>query len=195
LAAVLGLFALGTPAFAQTITVTNCARPTLGVVLGVSGNGDRNGAEGTYPNNHSGSARDVAMSFQVPVGIFKEVRAELGSVAWEFQSHDFQGVPLLRETIRIRRATFTVVKLERRHCSPIRLMAGLGVGAYSFQFDRTRITKGGLHGFAGIDVEVSDRAALTAEFAMHAIAGPDRTPVFSNVLFTGRAAIGVRVRF
>jgi hypothetical protein len=129
----------------------------------------------------------------VPVGDFDELRADVGSAPWRFDRREPDGA-YSREALRIRRAMLTVVRLERRNCSPVRLMAGYGVGLYSYRVDGSSVRKAGVHGLIGVDVQISDRTALAGEIALHAFGGPRLPSVTSGILVGLRTGFGVRIR-
>jgi hypothetical protein len=185
-------------AFAEqqvTVTTDHC-RPQMGVTIGAAANGDRNAGRSTYPDNPSTGAVDTAASFELPVSDLVGARLDVGTAAWAFQSRDAWGAPLVRDRVRVGRATLSIVKVAR--CgSPVQGHAGLGLGAYRYQFDAGAVDRirAGAHGFIGFDVTMSERVAMTTDFAVHVIGGPDQPPVFSYWLWVVRASVGVRFRF
>ena len=184
-------------ASAQTLTIIDC-RPLVGVSVGPSINGDQNGARGAYPHNTSGQSPDLSASVEVPVVDVWSVRGDMGSAAWTFQSHDAWGVPLVRDQVRVSRATVSLIRRTPTPCGyPVRVYGGVGVGAYRYGFrdGDARTTRGGIHVLGGVDGMITERIVLTMELSMDAIGGPNRTPVFSHTLFAGRFTFGARLRF
>lgn len=185
-------------AFAEqqvTVTTDDC-RPRIGATIGAAGNGDRNAGRSTYPDNPGSSALDAAASFELPVTDLVGVRLDVGTAAWTFQSRDAWGVPLVRDRVRVGRATLSVVKVAR--CgSPVQGHVGAGFGAYRYHFDDGAVNRirAGAHGLVGFDVTMSERVVMTTDFAVHVIGGPSQPPVFSYWLWVVRASVGVRLRF
>jgi len=185
-------------AFAEqqvTVTTDDC-RPQMGVTIGAAANGDRNAGRSTYSDNPSSGALDTAASFELPVSDRVGARLDVGTAAWTFQSRDAREAPLLRDRVRVGRATLSVVKVAR--CgSPVQGHAGVGFGAYRYHFDEGAVSRirGGAHVFIGFDVTMGERVAMTTDFAVHAIGGPSQPPVFSYLLWVMRASVGARFRF
>jgi hypothetical protein len=123
-------------------------------------------------------------------------RLDVGTAAWTFQSRDAWGAPLVRDRVRVGRATLSVVRVAR--CgSPVRGYSGVGLGAYRYHVgdDAVNPTRLGAHGFVGFDVTMSERVAITTDFAVHVVGGPRQPPVFSYALWVVRASVGARFRF
>lgn len=179
----------------MTITIDPCG-PQIGATIGAAGNGDHNAGRSTYPDNPGSGALDTAASLELPVADRLGARLDVGTVAWTFQSRDAWGAPLVRDRVRVGRATLSVVSVAR--CgSPVRGYLGAGLGAYRYHFDDSglNLTRLGAHGFVGFDVTMSERTAITTDFAVHVVRGPDTPPVFSYALWVLRASVGVRFRF
>ena len=185
-------------AFAEqqvTVTTDHC-RPQIGATIGAASNGDRNAGRSTYPDNPGSTGVDAAASFELPISDRVGARLDVGTAAWTFQSRDAWGAPLVRDRVRVGRATLSVVKVAR--CgSPVQGHAGVGLGAYRYHFDEGAVDRirAGAHGFVGFDVAMSERVAITTEFAVHVIGGPSQTPVFSYAFWVIRASVGARFRF
>jgi len=185
-------------AFAEqqvTVTTDHC-RPQIGATIGATGHGDRNAGRSMYRDNPGSSALDTAASFELPVSDGLGARLDVGTAAWTFQSRDPWGAPLVRDRVRVGRVTLSFVKIER--CgSPVQGHAGIGLGAYRYHFGDFEVnrTRAGAHGFIGFDVTMSERVAITTDFAVHVIAGPSQPPVFSYALWVIRASVGARFRF
>ena len=184
---------------AQAMTVSPCERLVAGASVGAAINGDRNATHGTYPDKTSGGAVniDMGLSFEAPIGRQWGARVDLGSVAWPFESQDLSGAPQVRDRVRITRVTLSAVKIPAPCAKRVRGYMGISTGGYRYRFtdDGRNVTRLGVAVFVGFDVLVSDRLAWTTEFALSAIGGPHRAPVFSNTLFVGQASAGIRVRF
>ena len=181
-----------TEAFAQKITLVNCA-PSMTASLGVSSTGDRN-AERTGPG------ADTAVAYELPVSGPWNARADAGTVAWRFQERDALTDVLLRqERVRLSRITVSAVRRpDRRDCgAAIRPFAVVGIGVYRYRFpdQHVGVATGGIHALFGMDIVPGDRYGFTWEAGIRAINGPRRGPVFSYTLFTVQAAVGARIKF
>ena len=191
--------ALGAPqvfAQEQSTLITDHCRPQVGTTIGAAVNGDRNAGRNTYPDDPRSSAVDTAASLEFPASDRLGVRLDVGTAQWTFQSRDAWGTPLVRDRVRVGRATLSVVSVAR--CgSAVRRYAGAGLGAYRYHFDESAVnqTRLGAHGFVGVDVAVRRRVAITADFVVHVVGGPGQSPVFSYALWVVRASVGARFRF
>jgi hypothetical protein len=182
----------------QSVIGTVCGHPLLGVAGGLALNNDRHGGESSHPDGPSGIGLDLAASFERPVHPAWNARFDVGTVAWTFQADDVLGAPQLRDRVRLTRITFSAVPVTPQACRwPLRLYAGGGLGVYHYRSDNGDVdaTRLGIQGFAGFDLLVSDRTAVTTEVGVHVVGGPDAPPVFSVILWALRAHVGVRIRF
>jgi hypothetical protein len=57
------------------------------------------------------------------------------------------------------------------------------------------ITRGGVHGFAGMDVLLGEHAAISVDVSTHFVGGPDRRPVFSELFMPGGLSVGIKFGF
>ena len=181
---------------AQTLK-TECYRGFVGAVVGAASNGDRNGTHGTYPNNSSGGALDLAVHAETRLSDRWGVRLEAGTVSWPFQARNAWGVPTVRDDVRITRATVMAVRNLTEECGRrIRAYAGLGAGAYRYTFDAGGdSTRAGISSLIGFDFATNEHVVVTSGVGFHAIRGTDTPPVFSHILFVLQASVGLKVRF
>lgn len=175
---------------AQRVSTINCT-PSMVASMGINGNGDRNGEQ----DNH---AADASVSFEAPVTSRWSARADAGAVAWTFQRHDALTDALIQqERVRLQRITISAVQRPPDCGSPLRPYAGFGFGVYRYRYPDQQVTvaTGGIHGIFGADVMPSESFGIFAEVGIYAINGPRRSPVFSAVLWSIRAGVGVRILF
>jgi hypothetical protein len=185
------------PAAAQTITVLDC-RPRVGFTVGSASNGDLNGVPGGYLVNRGNHSPDFSVSGEVPLADRFSARADVGTTAWTFEDRDAWGVSLVRDRVRVTRATLSLVKQTPTPCgAPVRLYAGAGIGVYRYRFRDQRLatTRNGLHVLLGVEALPRDRVAIALDFSLHAVRGPGREPVHSYLLTVGQASAGIRFLF
>ena len=186
-------------ASAQSISLIPCWRPAIGIGIGPMVNGDRNGGGSGDDIPGSGAARNVNTSVDIPVGGEWAARVEAGSVSWMFEERDFTGNLLLRDRVRLQRLTAGAMRLldAPGPCDlPLRFYGGGGIGIYRYEYDEgTAITRGGVHVFAGMDVQLREHVSAGVAVSIHAIGGPDRHPVFSHLFFAGQLSVGVKLVF
>ena len=187
------------PAAAQSISLIPCWRPAIGIGIGPMVNGDRNGGGSEHDIPGSGAARNVNASVDIPVGGEWAARVEAGTVSWMFEERNFTGTLLLRDRVRLKRLTAGAMKVldSRGPCDlPLRIYAGGGIGVYRYEYDEgSAITRGGVHVFAGMDVQLREHVSAGVAVSMHGIDGPHQKPVFSSLFFAGQASFGVKLVF
>jgi hypothetical protein len=175
---------------AQRISTINCT-PSMVASVGINANGDRNGEQ----DSHSA---DASVTFEAPVTNEWSARAEAGAVAWTFQRHDAITDALLQqERVGVQRFTLSAIHRLPGCGAPFRPYGGLGIGVYRYRYPDQQVTvaTGGIHALFGADIMVSESFGISPEVGISAINGPRRNPVFSTVLWSIRAAVGVRILF
>jgi hypothetical protein len=187
------------PVAAQSISLIPCWRPAIGIGIGPMVNGDRNGGGSEHDFPGSRAARNVNASVDIPVAGEWAARVEAGTVSWMFEERDFTGNVLLRDRVRLKRLTAGAMKLldAQGPCDlPLRFYAGGGFGIYRYEYDEgAAITRGGVHLFAGMDVQLREHVSAGVAVSMHGIEGPHRKPVFSELFFAGQVSVGVKLVF
>ena len=193
------LLSIAQPAAAQSISLIPCWRPAIGIGIGPMVNGDRNSGGSEYDIPGSDAARNVNASVDIPVVDEWAARVEAGTVSWMFEERDFSGNLLLRDRVRLKRLTAGAMKIldGPAPCDfPLRIYAGGGIGVYRYEYDEgAAITRGGVHVFAGMDVQFREHVSVGVAVSMHGIGGPHRKPVFSDLFFAGQASFGVKFVF
>lgn len=187
------------PAAAQSISLIPCWRPAVGIGIGPMANGDRNGGGSEYDIPSGDAARNVNGFIDIPVAGEWAARIEAGTVSWMFEQRDYLGNLLLKDRVRLKRLTAGAMKIldAPGPCDfPLRMYAGGGFGVYRYEYEAGGvITRGGVHFFGGLDVMFREHASVGVAFSMHGIGGPDRKPVFSEVLFALQLSVGVKLVF
>ena len=79
-------------------------RPSIAMVIGVSGNSDRN-----HENPEDGTGLDISGSLDIPIFRSGSIRAEIGRVGWDFDEYGGQGAHR-DDHISIRRITVAYVR-------------------------------------------------------------------------------------
>src|SRR5262245_8849424 len=155
------LVAAAVPAAAQPVFSKDHPRPTVGIGVGVSDDG-----------NWSGDGKNLLLSgtYELPFGDWARVRLEAARTR--------QAIPALvyradgGDTARFTRLTLSLAGVKRS-LAPIAPYGGLGIGLYRATFDRAPASswRAAPYVHGGIEVQASDTIAIDGEIGVHAIGG------------------------
>jgi hypothetical protein len=155
------LVAATVPAAAQPAVSQDHPRPTFGIGVGVSDDG-----------NWSGDGKNLLLSgtYEVPLGDWAQVRLEAARTR--------QAIPALAsrgdvgDTARFSRLTLSLARVKRS-LAPIAPYGGLGIGLYRATFDRAPASgwRAGPYVYGGIEVQAGDTVAIDGEIGVHVIGG------------------------
>jgi hypothetical protein len=180
------------PVAAQSRLVPVPERRSAGLMVGVSGNGDRN-------SGHHGI--DVDAMFEAPLMPTWRARIDLGRASWPFDKQEGAPGAPLRDTVTVRRVTASVIRSVAPAFETVRFgfYVGGGIGGYHYSFKRGTgavPTRFGMHGLGGVEIiPPNNRIAIVGELRLDAIRGPKDSQVFSHTLFTIATSAGVRLRW
>jgi Outer membrane protein beta-barrel domain len=155
------LIAASVPAAAQPAFSQDQPRPTFGIGVGVSDDG-----------NWSGNEKNLLLSatYEVPLGDWARVRLEAARTR--------QAIPALvyrtnvGDMARFTRLTLSLAGVNRS-LAPIAPYGGLGIGFYRATFDRASASgwRVGPYVHGGIEVQAGDTVAIDGEIGVHVIGG------------------------
>jgi hypothetical protein len=149
--AALWLAAAG-PAAAQ-VFMQSSDRPAIGLTVGRAG--------AALVDHADGPMWDA--TFEAPAAPTWRLRGELGRARFTLGG-DMVG-SRFPDKSRMTRLSMSLVRVDPRLTdSPVRLFVGAGPGVYRFTaHDRSGVTRFGLHGLAGMEIEVHDRTKIVGE--------------------------------
>jgi hypothetical protein len=173
------LVAASVPVAAQPVISQEHSRPTFGIGVGVSDDGNWSG-DGKNPL--------LSASYEVPLGDSARVRIEAARTRQAIPAFVYRGD--LGDTARFTRLTLSLAGVKTS-LAPIAPYGGVGIGFYRATFDRAPASgwraRPYLHG--GIEVQVGDTIAIDGEIGVHAVG--DRFYPESGLL--GEALVRIKI--
>jgi hypothetical protein len=149
------------PAAAQPVSSHDHPRPTFGIGVGVSDDGNR---------SWDGKNLLLSGTYEVPLGDWARVRLEAARTRQAIPATVHRGD--VDDTARFTRLTLSLAGVKRS-LAPIAPYGGLGIGFYRATFDRApaRGWRTGPYLHGGIEVQVGDTVAIDGEIGVHVIGG------------------------
>jgi hypothetical protein len=143
------------PAAAQ-VWIQDSDRPAIGLSVGRAAAALVDQAEGPMWN----------ATFEVPAIPTWRLRGDLGHAHFQL-GHDMIG-SRYPERAKMTRLSMSFVRTDpRMRDQPVRLFAGAGPGVYLFSAaDRPSVTRFGLNGLGGIEIDVRDRMKIVGEMRL-----------------------------
>src|SRR5262245_45558570 len=173
------LVAAAVPAAAQPAISQDHPRPTFGIGVGVSDDG-----------NWSGDGKNLLLSgtYEVPLRDWARVRLEAARTRQAIPAFVYRGD--LGDTARFTRLTLSLAGVKRS-LAPIAPYGGLGIGLYRATFDRAPASgwRAGPYLHGGIEVQAGDTVAIDGEIGVHAIGGH----FYSESGLLGEALVRIKI--